>query len=74
MNHDAAPAWRYMAAALLLLGLAGYMLLTGELAIDKQGSMRITRAANPFVYWPLVAASGVLGSLAVRSAWQRLSP
>ena len=52
MNHGAAPAWRYVAAALLLLGLAGYMLLTGELAIDKQGSMKITRDAHPFVYCP----------------------
>jgi hypothetical protein len=49
------------------------MLLTGELAIDKQKTMMITRGANPFWYWALVAASGGMGLLALRAAWRRLA-
>jgi hypothetical protein len=47
------------------------MLVTGELAIDKQKTMTITRGANPFGYWALVASGG-MGLLAPRAAWRRL--
>jgi hypothetical protein len=72
LKDDGAPAWRYAAAAILCLGLFAYMLVTGELAIDKQKTMIITRGANPFGYWALVAASGGMGLLALRAAWRRL--
>lgn len=72
MKDGGAPAWRYGAVAILCLGLFAYMLLTGELAIDKQKTMIITRGANPFGYWALVAASGGMGLLALRAAWRRL--
>jgi len=49
------------------------MLLAGELSIDKQKTMTITRAANPFAYWAIMAASGGAGFLALRSAWRRLA-
>jgi hypothetical protein len=67
-----APAWRYLAVGILCLALFAYMLLTGELGIDKQKTMTITRALNPYVYWPLVAASGGMGVLALRAGWRRL--
>jgi hypothetical protein len=73
VKDDGAPAWRYFAGAILCLGLFAYMLLAGELAIDKQKTLTITRAANPFIYRPLLAASGVLGVAALRAAWRRLA-
>ena len=72
MNDIGTPAWRYLLPGTLFLSLAMYMLVTGELAIDKHKTMTITRAASPFVYWPIVAASGFLGVLALRAAWRRL--
>ena len=56
MKDEGAPAWRYFAGAVLCLGLFAYMLLAGELAIDKQRRLTITRAANPFIYWLRLAA------------------
>ena len=64
------PAWRYLLLAALFLGLAAYMLVTGELYIDKQRTMIITRASNPLIYWPIVAISAALGSFAVRAGWR----
>ena len=66
------PAWRYLLPGCLFLGLAVYLLATGELPVDKQRTMTITRAANPLLYWPIVAASGAIGILALRAAWRRL--
>ena len=67
------PAWRYVVVGLLCLGLVAYMLLTGELAIDKQKSMTITRAGDPVVYWPIAGVASVIGVLALRAAWRRLA-
>lgn len=65
-----APAWRYLLLATLFLGLAAYMLVTGELYVDKQRTMIITRASNPLIYWPIVAISAALGGFAVRAGWR----
>ena len=67
-----APAWRYLVPGLLFLGLALYMLVTGELHVDKQRAMVISRAANPLLYWPIVAVSTALGLLALRASWRIL--
>jgi len=67
------PAWRYLVPGLLMLGLAGYMLLTGELPIDKRHTMTITRAGDPAIYWAILAVSGTVGALALRKVWQRLT-
>jgi hypothetical protein len=66
------PAWRYLVPGILFLGLALYMLVTGELHVDKQRTMVISRAANPLLYWPIVAAGTVLGLLAVRASWRAM--
>jgi hypothetical protein len=67
------PTWRYLVPGLLFAGLAAYMLWTGEIAVDKQRTMTITRAGNPLIYWPAVLVSGAVGALALRKVWQRLS-
>ena len=64
------PAWRYLVAGALFLALAAYMLATGELYVDKQKTMAISRAANPLLYWPIVATSAALGCFAVRAGWR----
>ena len=73
MSDDETPTWRYLIAALLFLGFAIYMLVTGEMAVDKRRTMIITRAANPLIYWPSVLVSGTLGILALRKIWKRLT-
>ena len=72
MSDEEAPAWRYLVPGLLFLALAGYLLVNGEIAVDKQRAMTITRAANPLIYWPAVLISGIIGVLALRKVWKRL--
>ena len=72
MSDEATPTWRYLVPGLLFLSLAGYMLINGEIAVDKQRTMIITRAANPLIYWPGVLVCGVMGVLALRKVWRRL--
>jgi hypothetical protein len=72
VSDDEAPAWRYLVPGLLMLGLAGYMLVTGELQIDKKRTMTITRAGDPAIYWTILAVSGTVGALALRKVWKRL--
>ena len=67
-----APAWRYLVPGLLFLGLALYMLVTGELHVDKQRAMVISRSANPLLYWPIVTVSTALGLFAVRASWRSM--
>jgi hypothetical protein len=62
VKDEGAPAWRDFAGAMLCLRLFAYMLLAGELAIDKQKTLTSTRAAHPLIYWPPLVASGVLGA------------
>ena len=72
MSDSETPTWRYLVPGLLFLLLAGYLLVNGEIAVDKQRTMMITRAANPLLYWPAVLVSGLVGILALRKVWQRL--
>jgi hypothetical protein len=74
MKDQPTPTWRYFVPGLLFLGLALYLLWSGEMAIDKQRTMTITRAGNPLLYWSSVAVSGAIGVLAMRKAWQRVHP
>ena len=48
------------------------MLVNGEIAVDKQRAMIITRTGNPLVYWLAVVICGAIGALALREAWRRL--
>jgi hypothetical protein len=66
------PTWRWLVVGLLFAGLALYLLVNGEIGVDKQRTMLITRVANPLLYWLSVVVSGVLGALALRKAWLRL--
>lgn len=72
MSDAETPAWRYLVPGLLFLGVAVYMLVYGEIPVDKQRTMIVTRAGNPLVYWPSVLVSGIIGVLALRKAWQKL--
>lgn len=73
MSDEETPTWRYLVPGLLFAGMAAYMLWTGEIAVDKQRTMSITRAGNPLIYWLAVLVSGTIGALALRKVWQRLS-
>jgi hypothetical protein len=73
VSDEETPTWRYLVPGLLFAGLAAYMLWTGEIAVDKQRAMTITRAGNPLIYWPTLLVSVAVSALALRKAWQRLS-
>ena len=72
MSDSEAPTWRYLVTGLLFAGMAGYMLVNGEIAVDKRQTMFITRAANPLIYWPIIVVCGSLGFLSLRKVWRRL--
>lgn len=73
MNGEETPTWRYLVPGLLFLGMAGYLLLTGEIAVDKQRTMTLTRAEHPLIYWISVLVTGGVGVLALRKVWRRLT-
>ena len=70
MSEEETPGWRFLVVGLLCVGMAGYMLVTGELAVDKKRSMIITRGGDPLIYWPIVLISGGIGVAALRKVWK----
>jgi hypothetical protein len=70
LSEEETPGWRFLVVGLLCVGMAGYMLVNGEIAIDKQRSMIVTRGGDPLLYWALVAVPGALGVLALRKVWK----
>ena len=72
MSEEETPTWRYLVPGLLFLALAGYLLVNGEIAVDKQRTMIITRGGNPLIHWPSLLVSGAVGVLALRKVWRRL--
>jgi len=72
MSDAGTPTWRYLVPGVLFLGLAVYMLLSGEVALDKRRAMVITRSGDPLIYWPITVVSGTVGLLALRKVWRRI--
>jgi len=72
VSDEQTPTWRYLVPGLLFLAMAGYMLINGEMAIDKQRTMSVTRTGNPLLYWGTILVCGTFGVLALRKVWQRL--
>lgn len=50
--------------------LAIYMLVTGELPVNKHRAMIITRASNPLIYWPMLFVAGTIAGLCFRKVWK----
>ena len=63
----------YVIPGALFALLAIYMLVTGELPVDKHRTMIITRASNPLIYWPVLLVSGTIAFLCVRKIWKDLT-
>ena len=72
MSAAPTPTWRWLVVGLLFAGLALYLLVNGEIGVDKQHTMIITRVANPLLYWLSVVVSGVLGTFSLRKAWRQV--
>ena len=72
MSDEDAPAWRYAVPGLLFLAFALYVLVTGELPVDKRHTVTLTRAGSPLIYWTTVLVTGAVGILALRRAWRRI--
>ena len=45
MSAAPTPTWRWLVVGLLFAGLALYLLVNGEIGVDKQRTMLITRVA-----------------------------
>ncbi len=65
-------SWRYLVAGALFGWLAGHMLVTGELPVDKHRTMIVTRASDPLIYWSVLLVSATLAALCLRKLWKRL--
>lgn len=70
MSDEAQPLWRWLVIGVLCTGGAIYVLVTGELAIDKARSLVVNRSS--FLYWTFLVVFGGMGVLALRKAWQQL--
>jgi hypothetical protein len=66
-------SWRYLAVGALFAWLAGYMLLTGELPVDKQKTMVVTRASDPLIYWPVLLVCTALALACLRKLWKAIT-
>jgi hypothetical protein len=71
-DQDDTQLWRYAVAGTLFSILAGYMLVTGKLPIDKRQTMIITRSSDPLIYWPVLLVSGTIAGLCIRKIWNGL--
>lgn len=69
MNDSGTPLWRWLAVGGLCTACAVYFVYTGEIAIDKQKTHFIGRAANPIAYWLIVLVLAAFGAAALRKAW-----
>ena len=49
------------------------LLIHGEIPVDKQRTMTLTRAEHPLIYWVAVLVTGTFGVLALRKVWKRLT-
>jgi hypothetical protein len=72
-DQDATPVWRYLVPGALFAILAGHMLVTGTLPIDKRHTVIITRSSDPLIYWPVLLVSAVIAGLCIRKVWKRLT-
>ena len=63
----------YVVPGALFALLAIYMLVTGELPVDKQRTMIITRASNPLIYWPVLLVAGTIAFLCLRKIWRGIT-
>ena len=70
MSDEATPTWRWLVVGCLCTAGAIYVLVSGELAIDKARSMVVSRSSP--LYWIFVGVFGAFGVLSLRKAWQRL--
>ena len=72
-DQDDKKIGKYIVPGALFAILAGYMLVTGELPIDKHRTMIITRASDPLIYWPVLLVAGTIAILCFRKVWKGLT-
>lgn len=63
----------YVVPGALFAILAGYMLVTGELPVDKHRTMIVTRASDPLIYWPVLIVAGTIAVLCCRKVWKGIT-
>ena len=70
MSEPEEKKWAYLLPAALFGWLAIYMLVTGELPVDKRRTVILTRSGDPIVYWTILLVSGTMAVLCLRKVWR----
>jgi hypothetical protein len=70
VSGEPTPLWRWLVVGLLCTGGTLYVLLTGELPIDKARTMVVNRSSP--VYWIFIAAFGAMGVASLFKAWKQI--
>jgi len=70
VSEDRTPLWRWLAVGCLCTAGTIYVLIAGELPIDKARTMVVNRASP--LYWIFVCVFGAFGVLALRKAWLQI--
>lgn len=72
-DQDDKSIRKYVVPAALFAILAGYMMVTGTLPIDKKQTMVITRSSDPLIYWPVLLVAVTIAGLCIRKIWRGLT-
>ena len=72
-DQDDKKIGKYVIPGALFAILAGYMMVTGKLPIDKRQTVIMTRASDPLIYWPVLLGSCTLAFLCLRKVWKGLT-
>jgi len=72
LNEEQTPLWRWLVVGLLCVCVAAYFIATGEIAVDKKGTLFVSRAASPLAYWLIVSVVTAMGAAAFYQTSKRL--
>jgi hypothetical protein len=71
MSDSNTPLWRWLVVSCLCVFGTAYVLVTGELPIDKARTVVVDRSSA--FYWIFVLVFGAFGATALFKAWKRLT-
>jgi hypothetical protein len=72
-DQDDKKIGKYVIPGALFAILAGYMMVTGKLPIDKRQTMVITRSSDPLIYWPVLIGALTIAGLCIRKIWRGIT-
>jgi hypothetical protein len=72
-DQDDKKIGKYVIPGALFAILAGYMMVTGKLPIDKRQTVVITRSSDPLIYWPVLLVALTIAGLCIRKIWKGIT-